>query len=464
MTIRLLGRGLYIALLAGCFVACNSQLGVPTETRQPNIILILADDLGVETLGAYGGVSYKTPVLDRLAAGGVRFDHAHATPLCTPTRISLMTGKYNWRNWHSFGILKPEEKTFGHWMSEAGYKTCIAGKWQLQSYNPPDFLPEYRGLGQKVEDAGFHEYYLWHDTHTEDKGSRYANPKINANGTYPTDTEGKYGPDLFVEYINDFMQRHRDEPFFVYYPMALPHGPFVPTPDSSEWQQSELRLKYNQRYFHDMVEYMDQLVGRIEAQVKELGLAEDTLIIFYGDNGSPLHTRTQMQDGSIYPGGKGMNNLRGTHVPLIVSWPGTTAKGHVVNDLVDCNDILPTIFAAAGLALPAGEVFDGESVLPQIQGEAGSHRDWVFIHHDPLPGMGKKGRALRSWAFDHRWKLVKESGELFDLVADREETSPIDPATASDQAKAARTKLQQVIDRMGLNYQPWVWAEDGQGL
>ncbi|MEM6886297.1 MAG: sulfatase-like hydrolase/transferase [Verrucomicrobiota bacterium] len=451
----------------GClliFLGCGTKTEPVSDARKPNIILILADDLGVETLGAYGGQSYATPVLDRLAADGVRFDHAHAQPLCTPTRVSLMTGKYNWRNWHSFGILKAEEKTFGHWMSEAGYKTCIAGKWQLQSYNPPDFLPDYRGLGQKVEDAGFHEYYLWHDAHTEDKGSRYADPKINANGTYLTDAEGKYGPDLFVECINDFMQRHRDEPFFVYYPMALPHGPFVPTPDSPEWQQPEQRLKYNQRYFHAMVEYMDQLVGRIEAKVNELGLGEDTLIIFYGDNGSPVHARTKMKDGSVYPGGKGMNNLRGTHVPLIVSWPGTAAKGHVVNDLVDCNDILPTMFAAAGIPMPEDEVFDGESVLPQLKGETGSHRDWLFIHHDPLPGMGKKGWELRSWAFDHRWKLVKETGELFDLAADPEETSPIDRATASEQAQAARDKLQQVIDQMGMDYKPWTWSEDGKGL
>ena len=451
-------------VLITCLLGCSKKEspGVRKSDRKPNIILIMADDLGYETLGTYGGVSYQTPVLDRLAETGVRFDNAHAQPLCTPTRVSLMTGKYNWRNWHSFGILRSESKTFGHWMSAAGYKTCISGKWQLQSYNPPDFLPEYRGLGQKVEDAGFDEYFLWHDAHTEDKGDRFPDPRINDNGTYLPDTIGKYGPDLYVDYINGFMERNKDEPFFIYYPMALTHAPFQPTPDSPEWP--DRRHEQDGRYFHDMVEYMDKLVGRIETKVIELGLEEDTMIIFYGDNGSPRHVRTKMKDGSIVEGGKGYNNLRGTHVPLIVSWPGTAAQGHVVDDLFDCNDIIPTMFEACRLPLPKGEIFDGESVFPQIKGQKGEHRDWLFIHHDPLPGTGKEGRVLASWAFDHRWKLSKQSGELFDLIADPEETSPIDMSTASPEAKAARAKLQKVNDSMGMNYKPWTWAEDGKDL
>ncbi|MDA0347932.1 MAG: sulfatase-like hydrolase/transferase [Verrucomicrobia bacterium] len=455
-----MNKRLPILLLLASFLfsACSDNQDSNASTkRKPNIILIMADDLGYETLGTYGGASYDTPVLDRLAANGVRFDNAHAQPLCTPTRVSLMTGKYNWRNWHSFGILRPESKTFGHWMTAAGYKTCISGKWQLHSYNPPDFLPEYRGKGQRVEDAGFNEYFLWHDAHTEDKGSRYPDPTINSNGTYLTNTEGKYGPDLYVDYINDFMERNKDEPFFVYYPMALTHGPFNPTPDSPEWPDQ--RHQNNPRFFHDMVEYMDKMVGRIEAKVAELGLSEDTLIIFYGDNGTPREVSSKMKDGSIVPGGKGENNLRGTHVPLIVSWPGSAARGHVVDDLVDCNDLTRTLFDVGSIPLPEGEIFDGESILPQIQGKKGEHRDWLFIHHDPLPGQGKEGRKLASWAFDKRWKLSKQTGKLYDLVADPEETTPIDVSKAGSEAKAAKVKLQKVIDSMGMDYQPWVWPK-----
>ncbi len=422
--------------------------------RKPNVVLIMADDLGYETLGCYGGITYKTPVLDRLAAEGVRFDNAHALPLCTPTRVSLMTGKYNWRNWKAFGILDPEEKTFGHWMTEAGYRTCIAGKWQLASYNTPDFLPEWRGTGQTPEDSGFEEYFLWHTEHTEDKGSRFPDPRIQSNGTYIENTEGKYGPDLFVEYINDFMTRNKNEPFFVYYPMALTHDPFQPTPDSPEWP--DRRHEQNPRYFKDMVEYMDTLVGRIESKTKELGIAENTIIIFYSDNGSPWRAISEMNDGRIVPGGKGDTNLRGTHVPLIVSWPGHAAKGHAVEDLVDCNDILPTIFEACGIELPEDEVFDGESVLAQIKGQEGEHRDWLFFHHDPLPGNGKTSFTLQRWAIDKRWKLSEQTEELFDLLADPEELNPIEPETASREAKAARKKLQAVIDSMGMEYEPWI--------
>ena len=123
--------------------------------NKTNVILIMSDDLGYEVLGCNGGTSYETPVLDKLATEGINFTEAHVQPLCTPTRLQLMTGKYNSRNYIGFGLMKPDEKTFGHIMTEAGYKTLISGKWQLYSYNPPDVEPQMRNKGQKIEDAGF---------------------------------------------------------------------------------------------------------------------------------------------------------------------------------------------------------------------------------------------------------------------------------------------------------------------
>lgn len=158
-----------ILILSGiCFGGSLSA-----SEAKPNILLIMADDLGIEGLRCYGGESYQTPNLDRLAAGGIRYTHAYAQPLYTPTRVQIMTGKYNHRNWLYFGILDPAERTFGHLMQDAGYATAIAGKWQLQSYDPPDFpnAERRRGAGMKVADAGFDEWLLYHAWDTEDKGS-----------------------------------------------------------------------------------------------------------------------------------------------------------------------------------------------------------------------------------------------------------------------------------------------------
>ena len=136
--------------------SCTSTI----EQKPPNVILIMADDLGFECIGSYGGTSYRTPNIDQLAETGLQFNQAYAQPLCTNTRVKLLTGKYNFRNWTSFGILDPRERTFGHLMQDAGYSTCIVGKWQLQSYDPVHYPgSEYRrDTGMKISDAGFDEY------------------------------------------------------------------------------------------------------------------------------------------------------------------------------------------------------------------------------------------------------------------------------------------------------------------
>lgn len=166
-------KALHILVVLLCTLQLQSQVE-PTVERPPNIILIMVDDLGTEALETYGGTSYKTPNLNILASKGVKFNHAYAYPLCTPTRVSLMTGKYNFRNWKAFGILDPKEKTFGHLMQAQGYVTCMVGKWQLQSYDPIDYPGAHlrRNTGMKVENAGFDEYSSWHSADTEDKGSR----------------------------------------------------------------------------------------------------------------------------------------------------------------------------------------------------------------------------------------------------------------------------------------------------
>ena len=287
-----------VFLLAALLPACSFA-------KRPNVLLIMADDVGIEGFGCYGGSSYRTPQIDKLAEEGLRFTHAYSQPLCTPTRVQIMTGRYNHRNWTYFGILDPKEKTFGHLMKEAGYKTCISGKWQLHSYDPPDFpnADRRRGKGMKVSQAGFDEHCLFHSWHTEKKGSRYAGPTYYKNGKLITDDKDKYGPGVSVDFILDFMKRNRSEPMFVYYPMALPHRPMVPTPDSKEWKDPDRREEENLRCFADMVAYMDKMVGRLIKGLIDLGLREDTLVLFYSDNGTHLKVSSVL-NGKQVQGGK----------------------------------------------------------------------------------------------------------------------------------------------------------------
>jgi len=426
-----------------CLGACSS--GSPPESRatKPNIVLIMADDLGMETIGAYGGTSYQTPNIDRLARTGIRFTRGYAQPLCTPTRLQLMTGKYNARNWKAFGILDPSERTFGHMMSEAGYKTLISGKWQLYSYNPPDFEPEWRGKGMHPKDAGFDEYFLWHALHTEDKGSRYADPVILDNGEL-LEAKGDYGPDLYTARIIDFIERNAGEPFFVYYPMALTHGPFNPTPHSEVWEAGDRLVSDDEKYFPGMVEYMDAVVGRIVGKLDELGLRENTLVIFFSDNGSPWTVYSEM-NGERVKGGKGEMNERGTRVPLIANWPGTVPAGKVLDDLIDSSDFYPTIAELAGVDISQEGVIDGRSFLPQLRGEPGPPREWVFFHHDPTPGWSKKGRGLDRWAEDHDYKLF-EDGRFFTVSRDSLSETEIAPDDMTPEMKAAAERLRKVLD------------------
>ena len=436
-------------------------------SKQPNIILIMSDDLGYEVIGANGGSSYKTPSIDSMAQQGMRFENAHVMPLCTPTRLSMMTGKYNFRNYLGFGLIRPDEVTFGHLLTDAGYNTCISGKWQLYSYNPPDQHPEERSSGQKIEDAGFDEFCVWHPHHTEEKGSRYKNPVIYENGEFRTDTKDKYGEDIFCDYIIDFLERKKDDekPFFVYWPMAATHKPHEPTPDSPEWDSfdppsnrsigaktwadlEDGSWEDDPKFYRDMVEYHDKVIGRLLNYLENQGLQEDTLVIYLGDNGSPADVCSMMHQHNEICGGKGKTSDRGTHVPLICLMPGTIPSNTVQTDLIEATDFLPTIFEAAGLNFPEGYIIDGRSFYPQLKGEKGNPRDWMFFHFEPM--NRRHGlNDLRQIRFirDHRWKLY-ETGELYDLEADWDEDIPIYEVEDSKSQSEARNRLKPVFSQM----------------
>ncbi len=426
------------------FLASLSMAAVSAQARpRPNVLFILADDLGFECLGCNGGTSYKTPNLDQLAARGVRFSHGYAQPLCTPTRVQLMTGQHNFRNWKAFGLMDPNEKTFGHMMQRAGYRTAIAGKWQFYSYEAKG-SPRYKA-GMKPEQGGFDEYLLWHDLLTEDKGSRYANPVLNENGKPVPNTKGKYGPDLEFDFLTNFMAQKSDKPFFAYYSMTLTHGPFNPTPNSPDWSEETRRLKDDPKYYADMVEYMDGNIGKILKFLDQSGLASNTLLLFFGDNGTPREVTSRMGD-LVIPGGKGHPTDAGMHVPMIAHWPGVSAKGKVCPDLIDTTDFLPTIMETTGAKWFDGKPLDGRSFLPQIKGQKGNPREWAFAHYDPHPGCKEPFPATRlTW--DHTYKLYMD-GRLFNIREDYFEKSPIPVESQAPRDRAARAKLQAGLDQM----------------
>tara|TARA_B100000941_G_scaffold51757_1_gene33076 strand:+ start:4885 stop:6201 length:1317 start_codon:yes stop_codon:yes gene_type:complete len=430
------------------------------NNKRPNIILIMSDDLGYEVINANGGTSYETPRLNNLAETGIRFENAHAQPLCTPTRIQLMTGKYNFRNYIGFGLMDPNEKTFGHIMSDNGYKTLISGKWQLYSYNPPDEMPEERNKGQKIEDAGFDEFCVWHAHQTEEKGSRYKNPIVYQNGEYLSKeiTEGNYGEDIFSDYILDFMERNLDDPFFVYFPMTLTHRPLEPTPDSQEfavfdppsnktlggrtWEQLE-GWDDDSKYYKDMVEYHDKTIGKIVDKLDSLGIRENTLILYLGDNGSPIEVSSFMGDLEI-PGGKGKTIDTGTHVPLICNWKSKIPASLVSTNLVDTTDFLPTIFEATGIKFPENYIIDGKSFYPQLLGEDGDPRDWIFFHFD---AGGRNKRPIQRFLRNHSWKLY-EDGRMFDMKSDLNEKNAYLPENDSDESKENRNILEPIFGEL----------------
>jgi arylsulfatase A len=396
--------------------------------KRPNVVLFMADDLGYECIGANGSTSYATPHLDALATSGMRFEHCYSQPLCTPTRVQLMTGQYNVRNYVRFGLLDPKQTTFAHLLKQAGYATCIVGKWQLAG-----------GL-EGPKHFGFDEHCLWQ---LNRRPPRYPNPGLEINGVQKDFHDGEYGPELINQYALDFIGRHKEQPFFLYYPMILTHAPFQPTPDSENWDPKATGERSNQdvRHFADMVTYMDKMIGRLVTRLDELGLRQRTLVLFTGDNGTGRGITSQMGDVTV-KGGKGTLTDAGMRVPLIANWPGTIPTGKVSRDLIDSTDFLPTICQATGAALPTGKL-DGRSFLPQLRGETGQPRQWTYCWYAPNQN---KIDAPRQFARDHRYKLFAD-GTFYEVDSRRFEEKQLQDGQLGPEAAAAKQKLQAVLDQ-----------------
>ena len=415
------------------YAAAYLKLTVPSSgaARPPNVVLIMADDVGYECFGCYGSRQYKTPHIDRLARQGLRFRHCYSQPLCTPSRVKLMTGLSNVRNYSAFSVLNRDQKTIGQYMQAGGYRTAVAGKWQL--LGSAGYAPRFRGKGSWPEKTGFEEICLWQ---VDQRGKRFWNPLLYINGTNRTFGPDDYGPDIVTKSVTDFIEANRDRPFFAYMPLIQVHNPFLPTP-RSESRQSKNR----QRNFEDMVAYMDEQVGRVVAKVDELGLGRQTLIIFTGDNGTNRQIRSRL-NGREIRGGKGQMTDAGTRVPLVVRWPGTVTSGQVTDLLVDFSDFLPTLLDVAGLDVPGG--LDGRSFAGLLAGKEDYRpRDWIHIYYCPRPEKTRPQRFVR----DQRFKLYGD-GRFIDVPADVLEQNPLSDPPADATAAAALAKLKRALASM----------------
>ena len=380
--------------------------------RPPNIVFILADDVGKEVLGCYGGETYHTPRLDELAESGLTFDHCYSMPVCHPSRISVLTGKYPFQlgnpRWGTFPVAM-ESQTLAQQLGAAGYKTAISGKWQLTLLGDDLHHPNR---------LGFDSYCLfgWH------QGPRYFDPMIFQDGILRQGTKGSYGPDLYVDYLLDFFEENRDRPFFAFYSMSLCHDV---TDDLDEPVPHGPANRYEN--YVEMVASMDAHVGRIVDGLEELSLRHNTLILFSTDNGTPKTFISRAvgktleripvvsrQGGRDVPGGKGQLTDGGTAVPTIASWPRVVPPGATTSALVDFCDLLPTFVELAGAKVvdPAGES-RGRSFASVLHAPKNRGRDWVFA----------EGRG-RYWLRNAAWKLYSD-GTFFDMETDPLEQSPI---------------------------------------
>ena len=434
----------FVRAICATVVLSSSVLSVVAEGEErPNVLLIMADDVGVEALGCYGGESYRTPHLDALAEGGMKFTHCYSMPVCHPTRITLMTGRYPFRSgnpkWGTFPK-EEEQHNIGQVMKRAGYATAVAGKWQICMMK--DDLDHAGRLG-------FDESCLfgWHE------GARYHSPFIYQNGKQRPGLETSYGPDIYVDFLIDFMRRNKERSFFAYYPMALCH-------DVTDDLKDPVTFGPDGHYdsFKTMVEAMDVRIGRLIDSLDELGLRDNTIVLFTTDNGSPVRSIysaevnpnpkqkdtyirvpvVSRQNGVDVPGGKGSLKNSGTLVPLIANWPGKVKPGQVANDLVDFSDFLPTVAEFGKAELPDGVNLDGHSLMSRIVDGQPSPRKWAFVEH-----------RRKYWVRDQRWKLY-DNGRLLDVRRDPSEKTSVQKDEGNDEANAARRRLKSAVKSLNV--------------
>jgi arylsulfatase A len=425
-------------LLASAVLSTAAAEAQPA--RKPNVLLILADDLGVECLSAYGGKSHRTPNIDRLAKEGMRFTHCFSNPFCSPSRAQLLTGRYPFQNGlkvvlHSKSqeniYLRPTQPSFVRQLKQHGYATQIVGKWHVSLEHKHNTIQEF----------GFDHYQTWQIF--DEQGARTTrnwNPYLMRDGRIiAEEIKGRYGPDVDLEVYLDFIKANAKSktPFLAYYSTCLPHYPWEPTPDSKEktYRAPKEGHKGDPKYFPDMLAYLDKQIGTMLQTLDDLGIAENTIVLFLADNGTDRDLTNTWGDGKKIPGGKGTMTDRGTHVPLIVRWPGRIGAG-VCDDLIDLSDFCPTLCALTGAKLPE-QTIHGRSFAPQLLGKPGQPREWIHIQN-------AGDRQVRNTEF-----MLDNKDQLRRVVPLWEDPAKPNENKAPEKEAAARKALQAALDALG---------------
>ena len=398
--------------------ATGNQNATGKNPSKPNIIFILADDLGIGDIGCYGADNYKTPNIDRLASMGMRFTNAYTAPLCGPSRATILTGRHLFRtgatNQDATGLMKPAVETMmPAYLKKAGYVSTSIGKWGQLPLNPSEF-----GFDDYLKFQGSGIYW-----NTQDKGKTYL-----VNGTEKKLLDKEYMPDVMHRHLVSFLKQHQKDPFYIYYSLSHVHTEILPTPDTKAGSND---------IYADNVAYMDKLVGQLITELERLKLSDNTILVFFGDNGTAGGRADRATiGGRRLIGQKGSMLEGGSLEPMIVYWPGVTPKGKVSNDLISATDFVPTFAEIAGVNLPADKILDGKSFNAQLHGEKGTPRTSIFV------------QLANNWYVRNSgWKLT-QSAELFDMSKAPFEEIPVAADSKDPNAISARKSLQAELDRL----------------
>lgn len=358
---------------------------------RPNIVFIVADDMGYGDFSAFNGGLSSTPHLDEMMEQGlVLTQHYSSSPVCFPARATLMTGKYPQRvgavdipHHRPFQYLSPKETTIGELLQKAGYRTGLIGKWHL---GDGALGPNHRGFEDTVcFHGGMMDYYRW---------------TIIRNGVRET-ADGRYLTDVWTDEALSFIDRHRQEPFFLHLAYNAPHTPLqAPEADIKPFRDTG---KFTEEVctLYGMIRNMDAGIGRILSKLDQLGLAENTIVMFTSDNG-PAMGKNMKRYNHLFRGGKGNVYEGGIRVPMIMQWPGQLDAGREITDTVHFADWFPTLLNICRADIPDNIDHDGVDVMPVLKGKPATPspaRCWQWSSYEPLP---KYNAAIR----EGDWKLV----------------------------------------------------------